>query len=314
MFPPFTLFKRYLGTLVLRDISGDISLDCNVLNGENKGQSFKYIEKSFPWCFESCLTESEWDDEFAEGFEKEYGKMYSTYVNVADDVDVECKVSNSAGEDTDATDEPSSVGTSAGSNSAGEDTGLKLGDWAFCTSSNQCNNQCCSSKYSTSDGRLKCTPVGGFKPLEGCVGDSAPVPAPSNSNSVSASVTAGSSAGEDTGAVARPEIWVIVLCVTLALAVVGLCGPLCALGVKRLRQKNGKNAAVGGGKVFVSPHAAAAPTVMAAEDQLPTVYALPEENVITAVPPPQAYAYVATSAPPPTVNVTAEPYDSKYGY
>jgi hypothetical protein len=152
--------------------------------------------------------------------------------------------------------------------------------------------------------------VGGFKPWEGCVGDSAPAPAPSNSNSVSAGVTVGSSAGEDTGAVARPEIWVIVLCVTLALAVVGLC----ALGVKRLRQKNGKNAAVGGGKVFVSPHAAAAPTVMAAEDQLPTVYALPEENVITAVPPPQAYAYVATSAPPPPVNVTAEPYDSKYGY
>jgi hypothetical protein len=86
------------------------------------------------------------------------------------------------------------------------------------------------------------------------------------------------------------------------------------LGVKKLRQKNGKNAAVGGGKVVVSPHASAAPTVMAAEGQHFTVYALPEENVITAVPPPQAYAYVATSAPPPTVNVTAEPYDSKYGY
>ena len=45
-----------------------------------------------------------------------------------------------------------------------------LGDWAFCTDSSQCQNQCCSSKYSTSDGRLKCTPVGGFKPSEGCVG------------------------------------------------------------------------------------------------------------------------------------------------
>ena len=52
-----------------------------------------------------------------------------------------------------------------------------LGDWAFCTSSSQCQNQCCSSKYSTSDGRLKCTPVGGFKPSEGCV-DSATPPAP----------------------------------------------------------------------------------------------------------------------------------------
>ena len=45
-----------------------------------------------------------------------------------------------------------------------------LGDWAFCTSSSQCQNQCCSSKHSTSDGRLKCTPVGGFKTSEGCVG------------------------------------------------------------------------------------------------------------------------------------------------
>jgi mannan endo-1,4-beta-mannosidase len=52
-----------------------------------------------------------------------------------------------------------------------------LGDWAFCTSSYQCKNQCCSSKYSTSDGRLKCTPVGGFKPSEGCVGSATP-PAP----------------------------------------------------------------------------------------------------------------------------------------
>jgi hypothetical protein len=103
-----------------------------------------------------------------------------------------------------------------------------------------------------------------------------------------------SSAGKATGMLA------LVLCVTLALAVVGLG----VLGVKKLRQKNGKNATVGG----------SGPTVMAAEDQVPTVDALPEENVITAVPPPQAYAYVATSAPPPTVNVTAEPYDSKYGY
>jgi hypothetical protein len=121
--------------------------------------------------------------------------------------------------------------------------------------------------------------------------------------------------------VARPEIGAIVLCVSLV--VVGLC----ALGVKKLGQKNGKNddgdddnfvAAVGGGKVVeVSPHAAAAPTVIAAEEQIPTVYALPEGKVIATVPPPQSYAYVATSAhqqPPPTVTVTAEPYVPKYKY
>jgi hypothetical protein len=46
-----------------------------------------------------------------------------------------------------------------------------LGDWALCTASSQCRNQCCSSKYSSSDGQLKCTPVGGFKPSEGCIGN-----------------------------------------------------------------------------------------------------------------------------------------------
>jgi hypothetical protein len=63
-----------------------------------------------------------------------------------------------------------------------------LGDWAFCTSSSQCQNQCCSSKYSTSDGRLKCTPVGGFKPSEGCVGGppspSPPSPSPPSPTSL----------------------------------------------------------------------------------------------------------------------------------
>ncbi len=43
-----------------------------------------------------------------------------------------------------------------------------LGDWTVCTNSNQCINQCCSGKYS--GGVLKCTPVGGFKTWEGCVG------------------------------------------------------------------------------------------------------------------------------------------------
>ena len=43
-----------------------------------------------------------------------------------------------------------------------------LGDWAFCSSSSHCRNSCCSSRYSD-DGRLKCTPVGGFKPDQGCV-------------------------------------------------------------------------------------------------------------------------------------------------
>jgi hypothetical protein len=44
------------------------------------------------------------------------------------------------------------------------------GDWQLCSTSTECQNQCCSSKYS--DGVLKCTPVGGFKTSEGCVGSS----------------------------------------------------------------------------------------------------------------------------------------------
>lgn len=33
-----------------------------------------------------------------------------------------------------------------------------LGDWAFCSSSSQCLNKCCSKEYSTSDGKYKvCT-------------------------------------------------------------------------------------------------------------------------------------------------------------
>ncbi|KAL7444950.1 hypothetical protein ACHAXH_008268 [Discostella pseudostelligera] len=43
-----------------------------------------------------------------------------------------------------------------------------LTDWTVCSNSNQCANQCCSGKYS--GGVLKCTPVGGFKTSEGCVG------------------------------------------------------------------------------------------------------------------------------------------------
>lgn len=39
-----------------------------------------------------------------------------------------------------------------------------LGDWEFCSTSDQCNNGCCSSVYSD-DGQLKCTPlIGGFTP------------------------------------------------------------------------------------------------------------------------------------------------------
>ncbi|KAJ1557977.1 hypothetical protein HK096_004271, partial [Nowakowskiella sp. JEL0078] len=34
-----------------------------------------------------------------------------------------------------------------------------LGDWAFCTSSSECSNKCCSKQYS-GDGKLKCTPGG----------------------------------------------------------------------------------------------------------------------------------------------------------
>ena len=54
----------------------------------------------------------------------------------------------------------------------------QLEDWAFCSSSSQCRNGCCSSRYSD-DGKLKCTPVGGFKPHEGCItGEGGPAPTP----------------------------------------------------------------------------------------------------------------------------------------
>jgi hypothetical protein len=39
-----------------------------------------------------------------------------------------------------------------------------LGEWVFCSASSQCANGCCSTRYSVSDGRLKCTPVGGYRP------------------------------------------------------------------------------------------------------------------------------------------------------
>ena len=53
-----------------------------------------------------------------------------------------------------------------------------LGDWAFCSSSSQCRNGCCSRLYSN-DGRLKCTPVGGFQASH-CVtgGGGGPAPTP----------------------------------------------------------------------------------------------------------------------------------------
>jgi len=58
--------------------------------------------------------------------------------------------------------------TSTSTSSTSTTSTSKLGEWQQCSNSKQCNNQCCSGKYS--DGVLKCTPVGGFKPSEGCVG------------------------------------------------------------------------------------------------------------------------------------------------
>ena len=55
-----------------------------------------------------------------------------------------------------------------------------LGDWNFCSSSSQCRNGCCSMLYSN-DGRLKCTPVGGFQAshcVAGGGGGPAPTPTP----------------------------------------------------------------------------------------------------------------------------------------
>ena len=48
----------------------------------------------------------------------------------------------------------------------------RLGDWEFCVASAQCNNGCCSAKYSN-DGKLKCTPLlTGYNPATNkCVGD-----------------------------------------------------------------------------------------------------------------------------------------------
>lgn len=47
-------------------------------------------------------------------------------------------------------------------------TTTKLGDWATCSNSNQCSNQCCSGTYS--GGVLKCTPLNGGYRSDLCVG------------------------------------------------------------------------------------------------------------------------------------------------
>mmetsp|Transcript_18050 Transcript_18050/g.25603 ORF Transcript_18050/g.25603 Transcript_18050/m.25603 type:complete len:516 (+) Transcript_18050:128-1675(+) len=113
---------------------------------------------------------------------------------------------------------------------------------------------------------------------------------------------------------ARPEIGAIVLCVSLV--VVGSC----ALGVKKFG-KGKKNEdddfeGVGGKVPGISPNpppAASVPIVMAVNEP-PTVYALPEGQVVASAPQQQPYAY-AGSAPPqqqPMVTVSAQPYVPKY--
>jgi len=52
-----------------------------------------------------------------------------------------------------------------------------LDDWAFCNSSNQCRNGCCTSHFSVSDGKLKCAPIGGFD-TKICITSDQPVPHP----------------------------------------------------------------------------------------------------------------------------------------
>jgi predicted carbohydrate-binding protein with CBM5 and CBM33 domain len=47
-------------------------------------------------------------------------------------------------------------------------TTTKLGDWATCSNSNQCANQCCSGTYS--GGVLKCTPLNGGYRSDICIG------------------------------------------------------------------------------------------------------------------------------------------------
>jgi mannan endo-1,4-beta-mannosidase len=55
--------------------------------------------------------------------------------------------------------------------------GGSLGDWTFCSSSSQCRNGCCSRLHSN-DGRLKCTPVGGFQASHCVTGGGGPAPTP----------------------------------------------------------------------------------------------------------------------------------------
>ena len=112
---------------------------------------------------------------------------------------------------------------------------------------------------------------------------------------------------------ARPEIGAIVLGVSLV--VVGLC----AFGVKKFVKKNYDDddddefiANDNGGKVVGEPPAAEIPTVMAAADP-PTVYALPEGQVMATAPQQQPYVYTSTAPQQePTVTVSAEPYVPKY--
>jgi len=114
MFSPFTSPERYLGTLVT-DKWGDVGVACTV-DGKSH-HSFILKESNWgghPWCVAtSCVSEQEsLEGAVSFEFQKDLKRLVLLVAPGAEDV--ECKNSNSAGEDTvGATEEGSSVGSSA---------------------------------------------------------------------------------------------------------------------------------------------------------------------------------------------------------
>ena len=98
------------------------------------------------------------------------GNVQATGCERKSDVDIDLSKNNAAGFAAGikwTTDVATTIVVPVATSLATTSTAPK-GDWQTCSTSAECQNQCCSSKYS--DGVLKCTPVGGFKTSEGCVG------------------------------------------------------------------------------------------------------------------------------------------------
>jgi len=104
------------------------------------------------------------------------GNVQATGCERKSDVDIDLSKNNAAGFAAGikwTTDVATTIVVPVATSLATTSTAPK-GDWQTCSTSTECQNQCCSSKYS--DGVLKCTPVGGFKTSEGCVGSSTSTP------------------------------------------------------------------------------------------------------------------------------------------